>query len=452
MNFKELNVIEPILLALDDLNYVTPSPIQEKTIPLALEGNDILGCAQTGSGKTAAYVIPVLQSLLKHKEQHNEAKQQKDSKQHACIGALILTPTRELALQICEQSKKIAKNTDLEIGAIYGGVDQSTQIEMLEQGIDILVATPGRLLDLIHQEYIKLNQVKMLVLDEADRMLDMGFIKEIKTIERQIPEKQILMFSATMPKPIERLADTILSNPKTVMVDEVSRTVDSVEEFVYFVDAGNKLALLTSLLRGNDVKNAIVFTNTRQTADLVMKHLLKNAVRTLAIHGDKSQNARQDALIQFQKGKIKALVATDVAARGIDITKLSHVINYDIPENPESYIHRIGRTGRAGLEGIAINLCCIDEKENLTFIENHIGKKMTELKSEWPMKIFQKTVKPPKKAKNTEEVFELAKVKDVSLSGKPVNPKSKGRFHKEKFGYQKDKPSFGRQKNKKFTK
>lgn len=456
MNFNELNVIEPILLALDELKYVEASPIQEKTIPLALEGNDILGCAQTGSGKTAAFAIPILQLLMKAREvktsaeakEQNEIVSKKDAAQESCIGALILTPTRELALQISEQTKKIAKHLNIETYAIFGGVDQNAQIEMLEQGIDILVATPGRLLDLINQGYITLKHVKILVLDEADRMLDMGFIKEIKTIVRQIPKKQTLMFSATMPKPIERLADTILHQPKTIMVDQVSSTVESIEQYVYYVDASNKLALLTSLMRGDDVKNAIVFTNTRQTADVVMKHLLKNAVRTLAIHGDKSQNARQDALIQFKNGKIKVLVATDVAARGIDISKLSHVVNYDIPESPESYIHRIGRTGRAGLDGTAINFCCIDEKEDLEYIENHIGKKMTELKSEWPMKIFQKTVVVNKKAKNTEEVIEVAKVKDISLSGKPINTKNKGRFHKEKFGYQKDKPSFGKQKDK----
>ena len=447
MNFSELNVVEPLLLALSDLKYEVPSPIQEKTIPLVLEGHDILGCAQTGSGKTAAFALPVLQLLLKEKEQFNGTKPQ------SCIRALVLTPTRELALQISEQTNKFAKHINLHAGAIYGGVDQSEQIEMIEQGIDILVATPGRLLDLIAQGHIKLKHVKLLVLDEADRMLDMGFINEIKTIIRQISvNRQTLMFSATMPKSVERLADSLLKNPMTIMVDEISSTVDSIEQFVYFVDEVNKLSLLTSLIKNSEVKNALVFTNKRQTADVIMKHLLKCAVRTLAIHGDKSQNARQDALLQFKNGKIKVLVATDVAARGIDITKLSHVINYDIPESPESYIHRIGRTGRAGLDGIAINLCSIDDKDNLKFIEDHIGKKMTVLESEWPMRIFQKTRNVNPKSKASEEVLDLTKVKDISLSGKPINNKSKGKFHKEKFGYQKDKPSFGKRRKDNFAK
>lgn len=448
-NFNELNLIEPILRALKDLKYTAPSPIQANTIPLMLEGKDILGCAQTGSGKTAAFSLPLLQQLSSKKSEN--------------IRGLIVTPTRELAIQICENMIAYGKNLNLVTGAIYGGVSPKPQIELLESGVDVLVATPGRLLDLMNQGYIKLDHVETIVLDEADQMLDMGFVGDIKKIIKHIPvNHQTVMFSATMPKPIERLAGTLLKNPITVMQDEVTHTVDTVSQYVYYVDSVNKLDLLTSLVKSNEVTSAIVFTNTKHCAEKVVKKLLKAAVRARAIHGDKGQNARQDALIQFKNHTVKVLVATDVAARGIDISKLSHVFNYEVPANPESYIHRIGRTGRAGMEGIAINFCCYDELEDFKAIESQIGQKIPELKSEWPMQVFQKKVKQPRQPrptkreerahvlKNGEDVTDVTKVKDVSASGKVVNKKSKFQYNKDRFGQAKsssDKERFGQAKS-----
>ena len=462
MRFNEINLVEPILRALEELNYEKPSPIQEKTIPLMLDGKDVLGCAQTGSGKTAAFALPVLQLLSEEKGSH--------------IRALVMTPTRELAIQICENMTKYGKYLKLTTGAIYGGVSQKMQMEMLEKGVDILIATPGRLLDLMGQGLIQLNHIQTVVLDEADRMLDMGFVNDIRKIMKRVPNNhQTVMFSATMPKPIERLADTLLNDPVTVKQDEVTHTVDTVSQYVYYVDACNKIDLLTSLVKTEEVKSAIVFTNTKYGAEKVMKQLLKVGVRSRAIHGDKGQNARQDALLQFKNHKIKVLVATDVAARGIDISQLSHVFNFDIPENPETYIHRIGRTGRAGLEGVAINFCCIDEMDDLKNIERHIGFAVPKLESKWPMTIFQKKVKETRKqnttsrrkgARNavqpTDEGFDITKVKDISLSGKAINKRSKYQYNKERFGQKKEnyvtdrfsreKSGKGRQDRDKFSK
>lgn len=450
MNFRELNLNEEIMKALTEINYEEPTPIQAKTIPLLLEGKDVLGCAQTGSGKTAAFALPILEQLSRSEETQ--------------VRALIMTPTRELAMQIRDAMKQYAKYLDVSVVAIYGGISQEAQVEQLENGADVIVATPGRLMDLMKQGYVHLDQVKMLVLDEADRMLDMGFIKDIQSIVKQCPKKcQKLMFSATMPKPIQRLADTILDEPETVIENEVTSTVDTVSQYVYYVDQENKLALLTSLLKQEEVKKAIVFTNTRHTAEKVSKQLMKVGVHSRAIHSEKSQNSRQDAILQFQNNRFKVLVATDVAARGIDVAKLSHVINYNIPEQEDSYIHRIGRTGRAGEEGIAINFCCIDEMDDFKKIEAHIKKTIPQLKSEWPMRIFQKKVKNPKsrpnkkpqnkpetKIEQVDEPFDVSKVKDVSLSGKPVKKKSKYQYYQNKYGSDKEK-SFGK-KGKSFDK
>ena len=430
MKFSELNLMEPIVKAVEDLKYMEASPIQEKTIPYLLDGKDVLGCAQTGSGKTAAFTLPILQKLASKKSEH--------------VRALIMTPTRELAIQIRDNMEAYAKYLSVKTCAIYGGVEQDEQVKALKEGVDILVATPGRLLDLMKQGYIKIRNLEVFVLDEADRMLDMGFIGDIRTIVSRMPETcQRVMFSATMPKPIERLADTILRDPETIMQGIVTNTVDTVKQYVYYVDEENKLALLTSLIKKEDVKNAIVFTNTKHEAEKVAKHLLKVAVRSRAIHGDKGQNSRQDALLQFKNGRIQVLVATDVAARGIDIAKLSHVFNYNAPENKEVYIHRIGRTGRAGEEGVAINLCSIEDMDNFTAIERHIGKKIMMLKSEWPMQVFEKKEKPvrkPKKEEKTNRELDVKKVKDVSLSGKPFekkkrfSPYGKGKSGKSSFG------------------
>lgn len=431
MEFKELQLIEPILTALKELKYEEPSPIQGKTIPLILEGKDVLGCAQTGSGKTAAFALPMLQMLSKDQDTQ--------------VRGLIMTPTRELAMQITDNIKRYGKYLNLSCVAIYGGVDQEEQVEQLKQGADLIVATPGRLLDLMRQRYIRLSHVKMLVLDEADRMLDMGFVNDIREIVACCqPRRQTIMFSATMPKPIERLADTILKDPETVIQNQVTSTVDTVSQYVYYVDEENKLALLTSLLKKEEVKKAIVFTNTKHTAEMVSKHLMKVAVRARAIHSDKSQSSRQDALLQFQKNRVKVLVATDVAARGIDIAKLSHVFNYDIPANKESYIHRIGRTGRAGEEGIAINLCCIDQMDDFKAIEGYIGMIIPQLTSDWPMKNFKRSEKTTKKNKKEEEAFNIKKVKDISLSGKPKKKKSNYQYRQEKFGAAKGRNSKSR--------
>lgn len=429
MKFNELNLNKQILKAVEELKYTEPSPIQAKTIPLLLEGKDVLGCAQTGSGKTAAFALPIIQKLSEKKSEE--------------VRALVMAPTRELAIQITDNFNQYAKYLSIKAGAIYGGVSQDDQVDMMKEGVDVIVATPGRLLDLMKQKVVWLDHIEIFVLDEADQMLDMGFINEIKKIARTIPENhQTVMFSATMPKPIERLADTILRDPVTVMQDAVNNTVDTVKQSVYFVDQENKLALLTSLIKNGEVKNAIVFTNTKHASEEVAKHLLKVAVRARAIHGDKNQNSRQDALLQFKNGKVKVLVATDIAARGIDIAKLSHVFNYDIPDNPEVYIHRIGRTGRAGEEGKAVSLCNIDDMESFRYIERTIGKKINMMKSEWPMTVFEKTKKAPKKVKTEKEetVLDVKKVKDISLSGKPVNKK------KFRFGARKEKPAFGKDK------
>lgn len=380
MNFNEMKLIKPILKAVREAGFEEPSPIQSKTIPLLLEGRDVLGCAQTGTGKTAAFVLPILQNLSKSKSRN--------------IRAMILTPTRELAIQINESIEKYSKYTSIRSGVIFGGVVQKPQVEMLRKGIDILVATPGRLNDLVNQGYIKLSKIEIFVLDEADRMLDMGFVNDIKKIIKQLPSKrQTLLFSATMPKEIEKLAFNMLKNPATVKVAPVTNAVDKISQGVYFVDKQNKIFLLSSLLKKTEIRNAIVFTNTKHGADKVVKKLGKDGIKALAIHGGKGQNTRQIALNSFKEGKIKVLVATDIAARGIDISELSHVFNYDLPDVPETYIHRIGRTGRAGQDGIALSFCNIDNLKNLTDIERHIGKQIPEIESKWPMVILEKTVK-----------------------------------------------------------
>ena len=383
MNFNEMKLIKPILKAVREEGFEAPSPIQSKTIPLLLEGRDVLGCAQTGTGKTAAFALPILQNLSKSKSRN--------------IRAMILTPTRELAIQINESIEKYSKYTSIRSGVIFGGVGQKPQVEMLRNGIDILVATPGRLNDLVNQGYIKLSKIEIFVLDEADRMLDMGFVNDIKKIIKQLPSKrQTLLFSATMPKEIEKLAFNMLKNPATVKVAPVTNAVDKIRQGVYFVDKQNKIFLLSSLLKKTEIRNAIVFTNTKHGADKVVKKLGKDGIKALAIHGGKGQNTRQIALNSFKEGKIKVLVATDIAARGIDISELSHVFNYDLPDVPETYIHRIGRTGRAGQDGIALSFCNIDDLQNLRDIERHIGKQIPEIKSKWPMVILEKTEKAVK--------------------------------------------------------
>ncbi|MDD3172315.1 MAG: DEAD/DEAH box helicase [Herbinix sp.] len=372
MQFKELNVIPAIIKALEKENYTDPTPIQEEAIPIILSGRDLLGCAQTGTGKTAAFAIPTLQLLSKDKA--NEVKEKK-------IKALIVTPTRELALQIYESFCTYGKYTKLKCCVIFGGVSQKPQEEKLQQGVDILVATPGRLNDLLNQKHVDLKYIKIFILDEADRMLDMGFINDVKKILSKTPvNKQTLLFSATMPPDIAKLSNDFLKNPVKIEITPVSSTVDTIEQYLYYVDKTNKKDLLLSILKDKTVVSALVFTRTKHGADRLVRQLAKENVAAQAIHGDKSQGARQNALNNFKDKKLRILIATDIAARGIDIDELSHVINYDLPDVPETYVHRIGRTGRAGFGGIAISFCDFDEKEQLTAIENLIGKRLNEVK------------------------------------------------------------------------
>lgn len=388
MNFEQMNLIPALLSAVKAQGYEEPTPIQSATIPLVLAGKDVLGCAQTGTGKTAAFALPILQRLWKQNPQ---------TKGKRPIRALILTPTRELALQIDESFRDYGRGLPLRSCVIFGGVGQRPQVNQLQRGVDILVATPGRLNDLIGQGYIDLSQLQIFVLDEADRMLDMGFIHDVRRVIAKLPEeRQTLFFSATMPGEVEGLALSILHQPESVKVDPVSSTVDKIEQSLYLVDKANKKYLLASLLRKPGVESALVFTRTKHGADRVVRELSKAGILAKAIHGDKSQNARQEALGEFKSGKISVLIATDIAARGIDIAGLSHVINYDLPNEPEAYVHRIGRTGRAGLEGTAVSFCCIDEMKDLKAIEKLIGFSIFRKESDWPMTVFTETVKEPR--------------------------------------------------------
>jgi ATP-dependent RNA helicase RhlE len=365
--FKDLNLIEPILRSLNTEGYTIPTPIQEKSIPVALAGRDLLGCAQTGTGKTAAFSIPILQHL------HNA--KQSGGKQYNSIKALILTPTRELAIQIDESIAAYGRYLDLKNLVIFGGVSQHPQTAALRNGPDILVATPGRLLDLMDQGFINLSFINIFVLDEADRMLDMGFIHDVKKVIAKLPTKrQTLFFSATMPNEIAKLADSILTEPVRVEVTPVSSTAQTIVQSMYFVEKTEKKNLLLHILKDKAIERVLVFARTKHGSDKVVNDLLKHGVRAEAIHGNKSQNARQRALSNFKSGHTRVLVATDIAARGIDVDNLTHVINYELPNVPETYIHRIGRTGRAGASGIAFSFCDREEKEFLRDIQKLIGK------------------------------------------------------------------------------
>jgi len=368
MSFENLNLIEPILKALKTEGYTTPTPIQEQSIPIILERKDLLGCAQTGTGKTAAFAIPILQIL--------EGGKIYDKGPRA-IKCLILTPTRELAIQIGESFSAYGRHTGMKHAVIFGGVSQGSQVSALKSGVDILIATPGRLLDLINQKFVHLHYLKIFVLDEADRMLDMGFIHDVKKIITKIPQKrQTLFFSATMPDEIQKLANTILVNPEKVEVTPVSSTADTIDQSLFFVEKNDKKKLLIHILNDKSIKSALIFSRTKHGADKITKDLVKAGIKTEAIHGNKSQNARQKALSNFKSGQIKALIATDIAARGIDIDELSHVINFELPNIPETYVHRIGRTGRAGSSGIAYSFCDEEEMEYLKDIQKLIGREI----------------------------------------------------------------------------
>lgn len=365
MTFQELNIIAPILQALVTKGYVEPTPIQEKVIPHMLKGADVFGTAQTGTGKTAAFAIPILQKL------YTGQTSQKGSP----IRALIMAPTRELAQQISDNFTDYGKGLRLKHTVIYGGVSQNPQTETLRKGIDILIATPGRLLDLINQGFIKLNNIEYFILDEADHMLDMGFLPDIKRIIAKLPShRQTGFFTATVPSEIRALADSLLTNPAKVNVSPVSAPANSVEQSVYFVEKTDKRAMLQEIFETQDIETALIFTRTKHGADKVVKDLVKQGISAVAIHGNKSQANRQKALNGFKARTVKVLVATDIASRGIDVDKISHVINYELPEVPETYIHRIGRTARAGESGIAISFCASEEKSSLKDINKLLAR------------------------------------------------------------------------------
>ena len=403
MNFDKLEIISPILEALEKKNYSVPTEIQEKAIPLVLKRKDVLGCAQTGTGKTAAFAIPIIQ-LIHQREKSQNSKPK--------IRSLIITPTRELAIQIGENIDAYAKRTCVRHTVIFGGVKQGKQVEALRRGVHILVATPGRLLDLISQRHISLDNVKIFVLDEADRMLDMGFIHDIKKLLKILPEKkQSLFFSATMPDNIIKLSRQILNNPIKVEVARVSSAAETIQQYLYYTNKKTKNDLLLHLLKNRDMDQVLLFSRTKHGADRITRNLKKHNIKSAAIHGDKAQNQRQKALKAFKDGGLRILVATDIAARGIDIQKLKYVINYDVPNEAETYVHRIGRSGRAGEEGVAISICEPEENEYVRDIEKLIKKKIKVIKenpypqTERPMTAAEKKEWNKEKQRRKQEFF-----------------------------------------------
>ncbi|MFP4104727.1 MAG: DEAD/DEAH box helicase [Phycisphaerae bacterium] len=364
MQFENLGLIEPLLRAVRDEGYTEPTAVQTRTIPTILKGQDMLACAQTGTGKTAAFTLPLMQRLSENKP--------KDGRP---IRALVVSPTRELASQIGDSCEVYGKHLDLRHVVVTGGVRQSGQVRKLDKGVDILIATPGRLLDLMNQGKIKLSRCEMFVLDEADRMLDMGFIDDIREVIRHLPkDRQTLMFSATIPRAIQSLAYNILTNAEEVRIDPKAPAADTVEQRVFYVEAKNKQALLEHMLKDDEVTRALVFIRTKRRADRVCRRLKKAGVQAEAIHSDRSQGARKKALDEFKSGKTRVLVASDVASRGLDVDEISHVINFDLPNEPETYIHRIGRTGRAGSIGQAISFCEMEERIYLDDIEKLLNE------------------------------------------------------------------------------
>ena len=417
MTFNELNLSAPVLRAVAQAGYESPSPIQAAAIPPVLAGRDLMGCAQTGTGKTAAFALPMLDRLTASAPRKKGA-----------IRALILTPTRELALQIGESFEAYGKYLTLRSTVIFGGVGQAPQVAALKKGVDILIACPGRLNDLVGQGLLDLSNIEIFVLDEADRMLDMGFVHDVKKVIAKLPrQRQNLMFSATMPKEIEQLAAGILHDPAFVKVDPVSSTVDRIQQSLYFVEKGNKKFLLPWLIKNlkPEVVNALVFSRTKHGADKIAKDLNKQGIPAAAIHGNKSQTARVTALEDFKAGKTRVLVATDIAARGIDISELSHVFNYDLPEVPETYVHRIGRTARAGADGTAVSFCAPEEKEYLAGIEK-LNRRQIPVVSGHPWDGVPAPVKaaPPVRGKKPKaEAEKPAKAEKAAKAEKPAAPK-----------------------------
>lgn len=421
MTFKELDLIEPILKALQQTGYTTPTPIQEQAIPVLLKGKDLLGCAQTGTGKTAAFAIPLIQRLY-----------QSDHKKG--IKALILTPTRELAIQIGENFDQYARYTGVKHAVIFGGVPQKAQVDALKRGVQVLIATPGRLLDLQSQGIVSLKGLDYFVLDEADRMLDMGFIHDIKKVLKLIPaRRQTLFFSATMPPEIEKLANSMLTRPQKVEVTPASSTVETIRQQVYFVEKKEKKDLLPHLLKNPEIESVLIFTRTKYGADKLAKVLNKNQIGAEAIHGNKSQNARQRALTNFKDHTTRVLIATDIAARGIDVNQLSHVINYELPNISETYVHRIGRTGRAGHDGVAISFCESEELPYLKDIQKLIGLQIPVVKDHPWVAVEGAKTQPEK----TEEPKEKAKANKVSRGGKSGG----GYGHRRKQARDRQRPS-----------
>lgn len=404
MTFEDLKIITPILKALKEKNYSEATPIQAKAIPLLLDRQDVLGIAQTGTGKTAAFAIPIVQHIAN--EQQNNSK----------IKALIITPTRELAIQIDENFTDYGKHTNVRNTVIFGGVNQASQVRNIRRGVDVLIATPGRLLDLINQGFISLKHIEYFVLDEADRMLDMGFVHDIKKLITMLPKKrQSLFFSATMPKNIVELSNTILNNPKKVEVSVVSSTAETIQQHLYYTNRDNKKDLLFHILQDEDMDQVLLFSKTKHGADRIVKNLMKQKVSAAAIHGGKSQNQRQKALKNFKTGDVRVLVATDIAARGIDIDKLRYVINYDIPNIAETYVHRIGRSGRAGEEGVAISICEPEENDFIKDIQKLINLKIPVItdnpfpQTDKPMSPAQKKEAEKEKNRRKQEFFAARK-------------------------------------------
>ena len=408
MKFEDLNLHPTLLKAVADQNYINPTAIQAQAIPLILKNNDVLGTAQTGTGKTAAFALPILHHLINEKSNNSKTK----------IRALIVTPTRELAIQIAENFTDYSKYNNIKNTVIFGGVKQMKQVKRLQDGVDVLVATPGRLLDLMGQGYISLKDVGYFVLDEADRMLDMGFINDIKKLLEKLPkQRQSLFFSATMPNNILTLSNTILRNPKKVAVHQVSTTAETIQQSIYYTNKHDKKDLLFHILKNKEIKQILVFSRTKHGADRIVRNLKNNNIEAAAIHGDKSQPQRQKALQSFKNYEIRVLVATDIAARGIDIDKLTYVLNYDIPNEPETYVHRIGRCGRAGEQGLSISICEPEENVYARDIEKLIKQKITEVKghpfpqTDKPMDAKEKKEAEKEKNRKKQEFFANRKKK-----------------------------------------
>ncbi len=402
MSFNNLQLIEPVLKALSHEGYTKPTPIQEQAIPVVLQRRDLLGCAQTGTGKTAGFAIPILQLM----EEERVRASNIHSNIPSAIQTLILTPTRELAAQIEESFRAYGRFLSFKSAVVFGGVSQYQQVNKLRLGVDILIATPGRLLDLINQRHVSLRDIKFFVLDEADRMLDMGFVHDVKRIISKLPvKKQTLFFSATMPHEIRQLANDLLNNPVKVEVTPPSTTVDMIQQSLYYVGKQNKTFLLGHLLNDGSIKTALVFTKTKHGADRLAKQLFKAGINAEAIHGNKSQNERQRALQNFKNNRTRILVATDIAARGIDIDELGHVFNYDLPQTPETYVHRIGRTGRAGASGVAVSFCDYEEKTLLSDIQKLIKKNIAVVKDH----PFDVALMHPQEFKATQPAYAINK-------------------------------------------